>query len=388
MQINHKKIYLCAVKLFGYLAIIFAAILVSIGCAEVGEKRDFVFDESLYLPANASGFEIVADADGNVLLRVTRPWQGEAVEEQTLALFANAESAEGYGGQRIVGRASRVVCMSTSHIAMLDALGLVETVVGVSGKQYVMNEEVAYNVDVIDIGYDSNLDYEKLLLLRPDVVLLYGVSAENTSVTTKLRELRIPYIYLGDYVEQSPLGKAEWLVAVAEIMGCRERGEALYADIVARYESVRTTIDYESERPKVMFNTPYQDVWYMPSDESYMVRLVEDSGGEYIYKGRNQSSGSVGISLEEAYMLATEADVWMNVGQCSSLEELRSAAPHFANVPVVVRGAVYNNNARATAAGGSDFWESAIVRPDVVLRDMAAIMRGGEEEMYYHHKLK
>ena len=87
-------------------------------------------------------------------------------------------------------------------------------------------------------------------------------------------------------------------------------------------------------------------------------------------------------------MLATEADVWMNVGQCSSLEELRSAAPHFANVPVVVRGAVYNNNARATAAGGSDFWESAIVRPDVVLRDMAAIMRGGEEEMYYHHKLK
>ncbi|MBR5206672.1 MAG: ABC transporter substrate-binding protein [Alistipes sp.] len=365
-----------------------ATLFILVSCTSRGEKRDFATAVTIYQPAYASGFEIVADGEQNTLLRVTRPWQGEAIAEQSLAIFADKESAEGYSGQRIIGHARRVVCMSTSHIAMLDALGLIEAVVGVSGKQYVMNEYVARNVEVADVGYDSNLDYERLLLLRPDVVLLYGVSAENTSVTTKLRELRIPYLYLGDYVEQSPLGKAEWMVAVAEIMGCRERGEELFADIVERYEAVKSGIEYKGERPKVMFNTPYQDVWYMPSDESYMVRLVEDSGGEYIYKGHNTSSGSVGISLEEAYMLAAEADVWMNVGQCSTLDELRSAAPHFANVGVVVRGEVYNNNARATAAGGSDFWESAIVRPDVVLEDMATIMRGGEEEMYYHHKLR
>ena len=87
-------------------------------------------------------------------------------------------------------------------------------------------------------------------------------------------------------------------------------------------------------------------------------------------------------------MLAVEADIWMNVGQCSTLDELRGAAPHFANVDVVVRGDVYNNNARATAAGGSDFWESAIVQPDVVLRDLVTILQGGKEELYYHHKLE
>ncbi len=375
-------------KALVHISVAIATLFILVSCTSVGEKQDFAHVATIYQPTHASGFEIVVDGEQNTLLRVTRPWQGESVEEQQLAIFVDAKSAEGYTGQRIIGPARRVVCMSTSHIAMLDALDMVEAVVGVSGKQYVMNEHIATNDSVVDVGYDSNLDYERLLLLRPDVVLLYGVSAENTSVTAKLRELRIPYLYLGDYVEQSPLGKAEWLVAVAEIMGCRERGEALYAGIVERYEAVKSDIEHVAERPKVMFNTPYQDVWYMPSDESYMVRLVEDSGGEYIYKGKNHSSGSVGISLEEAYMLVVKADVWMNVGQCSTLDELRSAAPHFAHTPVVVRGEVYNNNARATAAGGSDFWESAIVRPDVVLEDMATIMRGGEKEMYYHHKLR
>ena len=200
-----------------------------------------------------------------------RPWQGEEVEEQYLAIFQDEASAAGYAGQYIVGAAERIVCMSTSHIAMLDAVGLVDRVVGVSGKQYVMNEKVARNAAVKDIGYDSNLNYELLLELRPDIVLMYGVSAENSSVTAKLRSLGIPYIYLGDYTELSPLGKAEWVVAVAEIAGCRNRGIAHFEEVAARYDAVRESMAAAAPRPRVMLNTPYQDVWYMPSDSSYMV---------------------------------------------------------------------------------------------------------------------
>lgn len=340
-----------------------------------------------YAPTHASGFEIRANEDGAKLLSVTRPWQGEAVTEQRLAIFPQEAMAEGYDGEYIVGAAQRVVCMSTSHIAMLDAIGCVDAIVGVSGKQYVMNEAITENSAVKDVGYDSSLDFEILVALHPDIVLMYGVAAENKAVTAKLREIGIPYIYLGDYTEQSPLGKAEWMVAVAEIMGCRERGMELFEAIVTRYERIRATVG-DAPRPRVMLNLPYQDVWYMPSDHSYMVRLVEDAGGEYIYKGRNTTEGSVGISLEEALMLVGKADIWLNVGQCTSLDELRSAAPHFAASDVIRRGAVYNNNLRRTPAGGSDFWESAIVRPDVVLSDMASIMRGDGAEMYYHRELK
>jgi iron complex transport system substrate-binding protein len=216
---------------------------------------------------------------------------------------------------------------------------------------------------------------------------MYGITAENSAVTSKFRELGIPYLYLGDYTEQSPLGKAEWMVAVAEIVGCREGAEQIFLEIEERYNLQRDSVS-EGQRPKVMFNLPYQDVWYMPSDDSYMVRLVEDAGGEYIYKGKNPTSGSKGISLEEAIALVSRADVWLNVGQCLTLDEVRATAPLFATMSVVECGEVYNNNRRRSEGGGSDFWESAIVQPDVVLRDLVTILQGGKEELYYHHKLE
>mgnify|MGYP003316324169 CR=1 FL=1 len=87
-------------------------------------------------------------------------------------------------------------------------------------------------------------------------------------------------------------------------------------------------------------------------------------------------------------MLVSESDIWLNVGQCSSLDDLRRAAPHFVDTRVVQRGEVYNNNRRRTSAGGSDFWESAIVRPDVVLAELVAIISGAEGEPYYYQKLQ
>ena len=357
-------------------------------CSKVKKSDAESFDITIYEPKYALGFTIDTDEGGNKLIRVTQPWQGDAVEEQRLAIFTSDEEARGYKGEYIIGAAKRIVCMSTSHIAMLDAVGMTDAVVGVSGKQYITNETVASNPKVKDVGYDSNLNYELLVMLNPDVVLMYGVTAENSAVTAKLRNLDIPYLYLGDYTEESPLGKAEWLVAVAEIAGCRERGEEIFASIAERYNTIKSGIAHSDTAPKVMFNLPYQDVWYMPEDGSYMVQLIEDAGGDYIYKGRNTSRGSVAVSLEEAYMLVADADVWLNTGQCSTMEELRRAAPHFMDTRVVQSGEVYNNNRRRTAAGGSDFWESAIVRPDVVLEELATIIAKQHDGLYYYQQLQ
>lgn len=375
------------IRIINILLVVLTAWL-SVCCGVKNESNNDRFTTLDYAPKEATGFTIFTDAEGNKLLSVTRPWQGESPQEQTLAIFATEAAAEGYAGQAIVGAAERVVCMSTSYVAMLDALGLTEAIVGVSGKQYVINDAVRSNPEVRDVGYDSSLDFEAMLLLDADLVILYGVSSENSAVTSKLREIGIPYIYLGDYTEQSPLGKAEWVVAVAEIMGCRERGEELFASIVERYEAVKESVVPVDKPRRAMLNLPYQDVWYMPSDDSYMVRLIHDAGGEYIYKGKNPTAGSKGISLEEAIALVSEADVWLNVGQCNTLDEVRGSAQLFSEMEVVRRGEVYNNNRRRSEGGGSDFWESAIVRPDVVLADLVKIFSGQSEGLYYHHKLE
>jgi iron complex transport system substrate-binding protein len=165
------------------ISLILLTLSLCVGCTEGGRRGAESFDSTIYEPLYASGYTIDVDANANTLIRVTRPWQGSALEEQTLAIFANEEMAEGYSGQYIVGAAERVVCMSSSHIAMLDAIGCVDAVVGVSGKQYITNRVVVQDPAIKDIGYDSSLDYESILMLKPDVVLMYGVSAANDAVT-------------------------------------------------------------------------------------------------------------------------------------------------------------------------------------------------------------
>ena len=114
---------------------------------------------------------------------------------------------------------------------MLDVLGAVDRVAGVSGIDFISNRYIqAHRDSVGDIGFDGNINYELLLSLDPDIVLLYGVNGAS-AMEGKLKEVGIPYMYVGDYLEESPLGKAEWLVAISEIIGQRDKGIAIFRDI-------------------------------------------------------------------------------------------------------------------------------------------------------------
>lgn len=115
--------------------------------------------------------------------------------------------------------------MSSTHIAMLDAIGETGRVVGVSGIDYISNPDIQARRDSVgDVGYEGNINYELLLSLDPDLVLLYGVNGAS-SMEGKLKELDIPFMYVGDYLEESPLGKAEWLLALSEIIGNGRRAK-------------------------------------------------------------------------------------------------------------------------------------------------------------------
>lgn len=101
-----------------------------------------------------------------------------------------------------------------------------------------------------------------------------------------------------------------------------------------------------------MLNTPYGDNWFMPSTESYVARLIKDAGGDYIYK-KNTGNASAPIDLEEAYLLASQVDMWLHVGMANTLDELRAACPKFTDTRCFRNGYVYNNNARTNAAGAT-----------------------------------
>lgn len=375
-----KRITILLASLFGLLSLT--------GCGHAGRPVQDGGDtlRTLYEARYAQRFELLTDDRGPVL-RVFDPWQGADSVTYDYRLVADTSVVLQPGEVRWPIR--NAVCMSSSHVAFLDAVGAVGAVTGVSGLGFITNPAV-HAAGVKDVGYDNNLDYETIVALRPDVVFIYGITGESAAVG-KLRQLGIPVVYIADYLENDPLGRAEWIVPFGLLAGHMDEAVAQFMHTENEYNTLGETVTaHVGERPKVMLNSPYRDVWYLPGNRSYMVRLLADAGGDYLGKG-DDSDKSRPVSAEKALMLMAEADYWLGPGMATDMAQLKADNRRFATLPVVRRGNVYNNNARRTAMGGSDFWESGAVRPDIVLADMVRILHPEllpEHELYYFRRLE
>ena len=385
LQPNVNKMIKQSIYTFILFSLLFLA-----SCISNKKTSLEAFNQDIYTPEYAAGFKILGATNvQSTLIQVFNPWQGAKEVEMSYFISRNGEQAPtGFTGSTIPAGAKRIVCMSSSYIAMLDALGQVNRIVAVSGIDYVSNPYILAHKDSIkDMGPEMN--YELLLGLKPDIVLLYGIGDAQTAITDKLKELSIPYIYMGEYLEESPLGKAEWMVVLSELTDSREKGIEIFSEIPKRYLSLKALTESVGQCPTVMFNTPWNDSWVMPSTKSYMAQLVADAGAEYIYK-ENSSNSSTPIGLETAYGLIQKADYWINVGSATSLDELKTVNPKFADAKAVRERTVYNNNLRLTPTGGNDYWESAVVRPDMVLRDLIHIFHPElvPDSLYYYRHLE
>ncbi len=370
------------------------------GCRPRGGTALKDYTRKVYEPAYAVGFEILgAQGRQSTILKTTRPWQGAADDETALFIARGGETPPaGFTGQTVPAGVRRIVCMSSSYVAMLAELEAVDRIVAVSGLAYVSDDSVAARrAAIAEVGYESNIDYERLVGVAPDLVLFYGLDGLNP-MEAKLRELSIPFVYMGDYLEENPLGKAEWIVAVAEMLDDREAGEAVFCGLAPRYEALKARVDSAEAaapkaagfRPKVMLNIPYGESWFMPADGSYAVRLIRDAGGHYLY-GQNHGTRSVPVDMETAMLLTAEADVWCGFGSLTTVAELKRLLPNAAGMPCVAAGRVYNDNKRLNAAGGNDYWESGIMHPDLVLRDWVKILHPElvpEAEFVYYRQLE
>lgn len=335
----------------------------------------------------------------------------------------------------------RLIVTSTSHIGFLDVIGADSVIVGVSGGEYVCDSSVTAglsNGTVVDIGYDASPDYEKIMALKPDLLLTYSVSPVKSQFFSKLESLGIKTFIVNEHLERHPLARAAYIRLFGALTGNMAAADSVLKIVSENYINLRDSVQgglgandaYASDKGelnagdekqgsggtegdtpkprKILVNIPYKDQWFIPGQESYLTTLFKDAGGE-ILGAKSGSSVSGQISVETAYSLSKEADLWMNVGWCQTLEQLLSVNPLFDDFLMDIQenasargysnaegcatnscdtsaSVVWNDNNRLNPKGGNDFWESGVVHPDLLLRDLIGIFRGEDNRTPIYYK--
>jgi iron complex transport system substrate-binding protein len=328
------------------------------------------------LVESARGF--TREKHGDItLLTVSNPWQGAENVVYRYALCPKGkEIPTEYSKYTVIDTpVERVICLSTTHVAMLSALGKESSIKALSSAAFVSDTIIRKAIDagqVVDIGYDQGLNYEKIISLKPDVIFAYGVGEEAASSMVRLASLGQKVVFNAEYLERTALGKAEWIKFMAAFYDCEEQAVRKFDAIRDEYESLRNLVKSSDRHPKILCGLPWQGIWHIPGGETWMAAMIADAGGQYLWKD-NPSHESIPINIETIVHQGGTADFWINTGAARTLAEIRSVDERLPLIKPFQAGAVYNNDARVGAGGGNDFFESGVVNPHIILKDMIKI---------------
>ena len=335
-------------------------------------------------------------------LTVTEPWRGARdvmryllVPRSRPDLLARARRLARVPDVTVVAvPVRRIAALSTTYTGQLDLLGRTGDVVGIGNTGMVWTPSLRRRIDRGEVanlgkrGMQVSQRLESLMMLQPDIVLASGSGIPAYDRNDQLREAGLPVVVAAEWMEATPLGRAEWLRFVAAFTGDDTLAVRLYRDIAGRYDSVRRIAARFPDRPTVFCGSPWSGSWYQSGGKSYAATFLADAGADYLWKDV-PGAGSVPVGVETVVLRAHAAEFWLNPVMAKSLKSLAMQDPRNRFFDALPRRRVYVNDRRQNKAGGNDFWESGISRPDRILADLLSILHPeqGDTSMFYYRHL-
>ncbi len=388
-----KKVYFVSSIIRAFLLIILPLFIVSCN----GRKNNSSFEKKEsenQIVRYAKGFIISRYKDYSVLT-VMNPWQGaEGVKLVYYLVKRGNPSPPGIASGQIVHVPLKsIVCMSTTYIGMIAALGENNSVTGLSTAGFAYSDEIRERVrqgKISDVGYETSLNHELIIKTAPDMVMMYGIGSESAGHVNKIRELGTNIMFNGDYLEVDPLAKAEWIKLFGALYCKEDLADSIFNSEVIAYNTIRDYIKENTNgKPLVLLGLPFKDTWFISPGNSFVSKLIEDAGGNYLWKNTS-SSVSMPYGLENVYIAAMNADYWLNIGTVKRKGEISLVDKRLSDLKCFRQSNLYNNNKRVNESGGNDYWEGGALWPHIILKDMASILHPGlfpEHELYFYRKL-
>jgi len=318
------------------------------------------------------------------VVTVGDPWKGGVLHRYVLVPRDSTLPQDLPDGTLVRTPVRQALVYSSVHTSLMAELGAIDAVRGVVDKQYFIDSTLLARInsgEIADCGNSMNPTVERVINMQPDAILL---SPYQDASYGQITSLDIPIIECADYLEYDPLGRAEWVKFYGELLGKRQQADSLYSVIVNAYNAVKETAARAQGRPTVVTEMVISGVWNVPGGQSYMARIIDDAGGDYMWAD-DKNTGSLALDFNQALAVAQNADYWFikwtNINTLNDLQgafDLNKEMAAFKNKRVYV-----------CDTDKSRFFDRIPFHPDVLLREFAAILHpevfpNVKPQMYRH----
>lgn len=372
-------------------ALVSLLLILFVQCKQVEESVPVAPEKTNDLVTHAKGFQIIP-MEGYTLLEVYNPWPN-ADEVFRYALYKESASSIPDSIQtRIKVPIQKIVVTSTTHIPSLESLNEELSLVGFPQTDYISSEKTRQLIDegkVKELGGTQELNLELLIDAAPEVVIGFGVDGNNKTMD-RVQEAGIPVVFNGDWVEQNPLGKAEWIKFFGVLFDKDEEAKTAFDQIATEYNRVKALAMKKTSKPTVLSGAMYKDVWYLPQGNSWAGQFLRDAQGSYLYAD-SEGIGSLSLSIEAVLEKGQGADYWIGPGQFTSLDQMEQANAAYSEFEAFKNGEIYSFTNLKGPTGGVIYYEMAPNRPDLVLKDMIKILHPDllpDHELQFFRKLE
>lgn len=273
---------------------------------------------------------------------------------------------------------ARAVALSSAQVGFMARLGLENAIVAVGEGKYIADSALYERVqkgEVAEVGSGPTLSLEKLLALKPDLVMNFATGGAYDDYQ-RIEALGLPLMLTSEWQEEHPLAKAEWIKLFGMLFSKEAQADTVYEQsklfylVTSSFTSINSSLISDAsrlQRPRVLVGMSYGGVWYAPGGNSYTAQLIQDAGGRYLWAGTEERE--LRLPLEQVIALADSADIWINPGMFSTAEEILGAEPRVARIKAFRERRVFQNDGRKGPGGGNDFYESAVAQPEKMLND-------------------
>ena len=222
-----------------------------------------------------------------------------------------------------------------------------------------------------EIGVGGELNWESILALSPDLVMVSGMPGVGLGRYQTLQDAGIPVIINSEWMEPTPLGKAEWVKLLAVLLDQEASVHERFAAVVSAYDSVTALAQAARQKPLVITGAPYQGAWFVPGAHSFLGSMLHDAGATWPWE-QDSSAVSINVAFEALYPYGLRADYWLHPGQMPDRAALPAQDERLTDFRPYQQNKIYNNDRRSKGLS-NDYYESGVMHPEVVLADMITI---------------